>query len=270
METNCEVIDLCDIKSVKSEDTSSTIPLDENENPATGSAALTDEENEARQQNTKQWIEQSSLDNNIFPTSDERSIAVAAQRHIPFEVADLVNKECAIKLINYLAIYAVNKNTEVNLLTKIRSITPDFDPQLNYRCIVGFKSIYQRCFVLFYEALLDLTEIFLQFEQATQKIIVLWMYNMVEHMCVAQGVDGRFLRHENFIEQILIDFTKTQRETPDKQNIFYDVYQKSLPTEVVPPPAKKPRKPRTKKVKPHEHAAPKVRIRIMFKQNYNI
>ncbi|KAL1379879.1 hypothetical protein pipiens_014587 [Culex pipiens pipiens] len=101
----------------------------------------------------------SSLDNNIFPTSDERSIAVAAQRHIPFEVADLVNKECAIKLINYLAIYA-----------------------LNYRCIVGFKSIYQRCFVLFYEALLDLTEIFLQFEQATQKIIVLWMYNMVEHI----------------------------------------------------------------------------------------
>uniref|UniRef100_A0A1Q3G0H5 Uncharacterized protein n=1 Tax=Culex tarsalis TaxID=7177 RepID=A0A1Q3G0H5_CULTA len=239
METNCEIIDLCDIKSVKSEDTSSTIPLTIplDENPATGSAAFTAEESEARQQTTKQWVEQSSQTTGI-----------------PFEVADLVNKECAIKLINYLAIYAVNKNMEANLHTTIRSITPDFDPQLNYRCIVGFKSIYQRCFVLFYEALLDLTEIFTQFTPVTQKIIVLWMYNMVEHLCSAQGVDGRFLRHENFIEQILIDFTKTQRETPDNLNIFFDVYQKSLPTEVVPPPAKKPRKPRTKKVKPQTNA----------------
>lgn len=259
MEINCEVIDLCDIKSVKSEDTSDTsdtIPLDENENPTISSTALTQAENEAREKHTKQWVEQCSSDSNIIQNSDERSI-VAAQHHIPFEVADLVNKECAIKLINYLAIYAVNKNMEAKLQNTIRSITPDFDPQLNYRCIVGFESIYKRCFVLFYEALMDLTEIFLQFPLPTQNIVILWMYNMVEHLCLAQGVDGRFLRHENFIEKILLDFTKLQRETPDNQNIFFDVYQKSLPTPVVPPPTKKPRKPRTKKNKPQESSASK-------------
>lgn len=255
MEINCEVIDLCDIKSVKSEDTSSTIPLDENENPSTSSTALTGEENAAKDQNTKQWVEQCSLDSNIVEHAEESSMIVTAQHHIPFEVADLVNKECAIKLINYLAIYAVNKNMEGKLHTTIRSITPDFDPQLNYRCIVGFESIYKRCFVLFYEALMDLTEIFLQFPLPTQNIVILWMYNMVEHLCLAQGVDGRFLRHENFIEKIFLDFTKLQRETPDNQNIFFDVYQKSLPTPVIPPPAKKPRKPRAKKIKPPESSA---------------
>lgn len=257
MEISCEVIDLCDIKSVKSEDTSATIPLDENENSAINSTPLTEEENEARENHTKQWVEQCSSDSNTIQNSDKRSIIVAAQHHIPFEVADLVNKECAIKLINYLAIYAVNKNMEAKLHTTIRSITPDFDPQLNYRCIIGFESIYKRCFVLFYEALMDLTEIFLQFPLPTQNIVILWMYNMVEHLCLAQGVDGRFLRNENFIEKILLDFTKLQRETPDNQNIFFDVYQKSLPTPVIPPLTKKPRKPRTKKIKPQESSASK-------------
>lgn len=259
MDSNCEIIDLCDIKTVKSEDTSSTIPLDENENPTT--TELTEEENVERQKTTKQWVDDTS---NLLPNMEEKCMEVATIGNpIPYEVAQLVNKDCAIKLINHLAIYAVNKNTEAKLHATICSITPDFDPQLNYRSKIGFSCIYERCVVLFYEALIDLTEILAQFALPTQKVVILWMYNMVEHLCLAHGVDGRFLRHENFIERILTDFTKSQKETPDNQNIFFEVYRKSLPTPVaqsgvvVPPPAKKPRKPRTKKVKPDQNTPAK-------------
>lgn len=279
MEKCPEVIDLCDVKTVKSEDTSATIPLDENGHRTT--TALTKEEDDAKKSFTEEWVcdQQLAVDSEL-PNLEEQLVSVEPVKEvktddpeattsvsqiddsalIPSEVSELVVKECAIKFINNLVIYAINKYTEAELRRKVLLITPDIDPQINYRTTAGFQYIYERCIVLFYEALLDLTDILMQFTIPMQNIVILWLYKMVDDMCKAHSVDSSFLRHEHYIERLLLDFNKSQKDRPERDNLFFNVYQQSLPTPVVAQPTstndrrtrpapKKPRKPRGKRIK---------------------
>lgn len=181
---------------------------------------------------------------------------------IPIEITELVNKECAIKLINHLVIYAFTKVTEADLHRKLISVTPDIDPQINYRTNIGFRCVYERCVVLFYEALLDLTEILHNFTPPHQEIVILWMYNTVENITKAHGVDSSFMRRERYLEVLLRDFSNSQSEIPDPRNIFFNICRKMQPTTMVPvgnqgptmtsegpPKPKKTRRPRTRKPK---------------------
>lgn len=285
----CDIIDLCAVKSEKSADTSTTIPLDENGNTAPIASGIfeaenqpngmIDDENLDKRNLTEQWVmEQNGTMPSLMDSLKQESqftelhsgitetyrsshltdIAVM----IPTEITELVNKECAIKLINNLVIYAINKVTEADLHGKLLSVTPDIDPQINYRSKIGFQCVYERCAVLFYEALMDLTEILEKFESPLQNIVVLWMYNTVESICKAHAIDGTFLRNDKYIEAILRDFTTSQKEEPAPGNVFFNIHQKMYPNEVAthciqsllpneagPSTTKKPRKPRTKKLK---------------------
>ncbi|XP_065090206.1 uncharacterized protein LOC135711340 [Ochlerotatus camptorhynchus] len=265
----CNIIDLCDVKSEKSVDTSTTIPLDENANTTSN---MFEDESFAKQDLTEQWIREQnatilSFNDNLKHEGQSINIKTCGSSNlmdiavmIPTEITELVNKECAIKLINYLVIYAINKVTEADLHRKLLSVTPDIDPQINYRSNIGFQCVYERCVVLFYEALLDLTEILQQFESSLQNIVVLWMYNTVENICKAHAIDGTFLRNDKYIEALLRDFMASQKDVPEQGNIFFNIYQKLQPTMVAAPSVqnqvptaagastKKPRKPRTKKL----------------------
>lgn len=283
----CDIIDLCAVKSEKSVDTSTTIPLEENADMTPPGTELFQDENRAstmfegeplaKNDFTEQWIRDQnaivpfiedslkqddrlqaglqSINSETCGGADIMDVVVM----IPTEIKELVNKECAIKLINYLVIYAINKVTEADLHRKLLSVTPDIDPQINYRSTIGFQCVYERCVVLFYEALLDLTEVLQQFDSSLQNIVVLWMYNTVENICKAHAIDGTFLRNDKYIEALLRDFATSQQDAPQPGNIFFHTYQKMQPTVVVAhsgqlpnaagPATKKPRKPRTRKPK---------------------
>lgn len=277
-----DIIDLCAVKSEKSVDTSTTIPLDEIANttpPASGifevenqASEMLEGENLAKFDLTEQWIREQNATVPSFHDSLKHEGQFAnTETHgnghimdvselIPPGITELVNKECAIKLINYLVIYAINKVTEADLHRKLLSVTPDIDPQINYRSNIGFQFVYERCVVLFYEALLDLTEILEKFESSLQNIVVLWMYNTVENICKAHAIDGTFLRNDKYIEALLRDFMTTHKDVPEPGNIFFNIYQKMQPSVVAAPSiqnqlpnaagpaAKKTRRPRTKKI----------------------
>lgn len=274
MDKSCEVIDLC-VKSEKSDDTSTTIPFEANSNadarlPETEENKICSTDCPSKREYTEQWV---SEQNTIIPPSSKmpciessfvRTPALETQPQdivgtIPTEITELVNNECAIKLINHLVIYAFNKITEADLHRKLISVTPDIDPQINYRSKIGFRCVYERCVVLFYEALLDLTEILHKLSPPHLEIVILWMYNTVENISRAHGVDSSFLRNEKYIETLLRDFSSSQSEIPNPENIFFNIYRKMQPTEVTVgtqlqtasegPPKKKgrQRKPRTKK-----------------------
>lgn len=278
----CDIIDLCAVKSEKSVDTSTTIPLEENADITPPATEFIQDENQAstmfemeplaKNDLTEQWIREQnaivpfindslkqgdqlqSINSETCGGADLMEVVVM----IPTEIKELVNKECAIKLINYLVIYAINKVTEADLHRKLLSVTPDIDPQINYRSTIGFQCVYERCVVLFYEALLDLTEVMQQFDSSLQNVVVLWMYNTVENICRAHDIDGTFLRNDKYIETLLRDFA-TSQDAPQPGNIFFHTYQKMQPTVVAAhsgqlpnaagPATKKPRKPRTRKPK---------------------
>lgn len=267
MDKSCEIIDLC-VKSEKSDDTSTTVPLDDN--PNTEENLPTNNENltYSKIKYTEQWIDkQNEIAIPVFnepPTTEIPPANISVQDvavAIPTEIAGLVHEDSVIKLINHLVLYAFNKVTEADLHQKMVSVTPDFDPQLNYRISIGFQFIYERCVVLFYESLLVLTQILSKFTPPHQGIVLLWMYDTVESISRAHGVDSSFLRNEKYIEALLKDFADSNTSVPTPENIFYNVYQKMQPQEIIPnenqlataangPPKKRkkrgPRQPRAK------------------------
>lgn len=332
MERSCLIIDLC-VKSEKSDDTSTTIPLDDNTNAQENPPGDIIEDPTYKRKYTEQWLSEqndsttmpfASISTQMSDSSQEMPVTISVEDTtnindnlpdaigystnnnrkyteqwiseqndiptavfndlppanlsfaqippvnisgqempvaIPTEIAELVNEECVIKLINHLVIYAFNKVTETDLLHKLISVTPDVDPQLNYRINLGFGCIYERCVVLFYEALLELTLILNKFTAPHQEIVILWMYDTIENISRAHGVDSSFLRNENHIETLLKDFSDSHMSVPTPENVFYNVYQKMQPREIMPsenqlttaaigPPRKRgkrgPRQPRAK------------------------
>ncbi|XP_055618645.1 uncharacterized protein LOC129763523 [Toxorhynchites rutilus septentrionalis] len=241
MENTFDVIDLCDIKSIKSEDSSETIPFDE-------SKAKYKQENIDSFEYTKQWVDsqrlnvdscsavhdrEQGLSNTVAPptpiTTVAASTAFRPERRpipVPLEFTDLVNKECVIKLINSLMTYAIHKSAEVEMRRKIISIAPDIYSQISYHTSVGFQFIHEKCVELFHQALLEFTEIFLCFAVPMRDLVISWMYNMIEDMCGANFVDGKFLRHERYIEKLILDFTNARKQTPNSDNVFFNLYQK--------------------------------------------
>ncbi|XP_055604745.1 uncharacterized protein LOC129752971 isoform X2 [Uranotaenia lowii] len=273
MDKSCIIIDLCDIQSVKSEALSGTLPLENlDEEIAMQSITttqLTKEEKDVKKKRIEQWVDElagtsekplPNLEESVGTVEPEvinsepvagQSLNISSARTLlPPEVVNLKETECFVKFINYLAIYALNKVSEIDLRVKMLNITHnDLDPQLNYRLSVGFEFTFERCVVLFYEALLDLTEIMQQFTTPNQNLVIAWIYDMVNFICQKNGINGTFLQKENFVERLLMDFIKSQNEVPNEENIFFRVCQRLLPSTVLPnnvqPPAKKPRKRRT-------------------------
>lgn len=254
MATGDEVIDLCDVKTVKSEDSAVTVPLD-----VDGAHAVTDadaddtpadvtpptEQDLYRRVFTENWVrilanqadqqlDEKPLTDSAAPVAPENlppQCCPVPEVGIPPEVAELVHNKSVIKLIDHLAIFAISRATEKKLTDQVLQITSDIDPQINFRIGMGFHQVYDRCIVLFYEALAELTELLPRFPVRTQTIVILWMYNMVEIMCKNHNIDTSTLRDSEFIENLFRDFLKVQLDPTDHPNMFYETHRKiSMPT----------------------------------------